>query len=110
MKQEFRIPLTSEVKNRKELFVELNEFVRARNGWITSVPGAVDVAIETLPGSTLPDELRKNGYDPVETGDGQRIIPHAIVEAVITEGSTRVAYRTTHAGIVGVHRFKFTLP
>jgi len=38
------------------------------------------------------------------------LIPHAITEVVVTEGSTRVAYLTTHAGIVSVDRFKFSLP
>ena len=43
-------------------------------------------------------------------GEGTRIIPHAITEDVITEGSTRPVFRTTHAGIVALERFKFSLP
>jgi hypothetical protein len=58
----------------------LNEFVRSRNGWVTSVPGDVDVTIECLPGSTLPDELQVQGYDLTATGDGERILPTAIIE------------------------------
>lgn len=32
-------------------FAALNDFVTSRHGWITSVPGAVEVTIEVLPGS-----------------------------------------------------------
>jgi hypothetical protein len=78
--KEFRIPSKPEVKDRKVRFEGLNEFVRARNGWITSIPGAPEATMECLPASTLPDELRKMGYDLTETGDGQRIIPTAITE------------------------------
>jgi hypothetical protein len=96
--------------DRKELFGRVLQFVSARSGWITSVPGAKTVTLEVLPGSSLPDELRGKGYTVEENGEGTRLIPHAIVEAVVTEGSTRPAYRTTHAGIVAVDRFTFTLP
>jgi hypothetical protein len=63
------------VKNGKGLFAEPNEFVRARNGWITSIPGAPEVTMECLPGSMLPDELRRGlGYnvDPDGEGDDHR--------------------------------------
>jgi hypothetical protein len=96
---------------RKELFAEVNEFVRSRNGWITSIPGAEEVTMECLPGSTLPaDMCRRFGYILKPDGEGTRIIPHAITEDVITEGSTRPAFRTTHAGIVSIDRFTFSLP
>jgi hypothetical protein len=92
--------------------------VRSRNAWITSIPGDVDVAIECLPGSTLPDELRTRGYDPVATGDGERIVPTAIIEPFGTGangelepliwGSTRAGTQVvTHAGICKVQRYAF---
>jgi hypothetical protein len=40
--KQFHIPLKPEVKERKTRFEVLNEFVRSRNGWITSVPGDVE--------------------------------------------------------------------
>ncbi|WP_197033789.1 hypothetical protein [Bradyrhizobium sp. URHD0069] len=57
----------------------------------------------------LPDELRKLGYDVSEIGEGERIVPTAIVEkfvtgadgtfVALTEGLTRpVASTVTHAG------------
>jgi hypothetical protein len=51
--KQFYIPLKPEVQNRKARFTALNEFVRSRNGWITSVPGDVEITIECLPGSAL---------------------------------------------------------
>lgn len=89
-------------------FDKLNAFVNSRNGWITSIPGAAEVSIECLPGSELPDELRERGYELEESGEGQRILPAGIVETFITEGST-VPRTVTHAGIVRVLRFGFSL-
>jgi hypothetical protein len=85
------------------------------------VPGANDVTFECLPGSTLPDELRKLGYDVVEIGEGQRILPHQITEKfvtradgeleLLTEGSTRpITSVVTHAGIVRTKQFAFSMP
>jgi hypothetical protein len=52
-----------------------------------------------MPGSTLPDELRKRGYHLVEIGAGERILAAGIVERFtrrvdgtlepLTAGSTR---------------------
>jgi hypothetical protein len=55
-------PRSSEIDERKRRFDELNAFVRARGGWLTSVPGAHEVTVECLPGSRLPDDLRTLGY------------------------------------------------
>ena len=80
-----------------------------------------DVTIECLPGSTLPAELRKAGYDITELDEGERILPAAIVEKFtrradgelepLSEGSTKpIAETTTHAGIVKVKRWAFSMP
>jgi hypothetical protein len=44
------------------------------------VPGDIVITIECLPGSSLPVELQAQGYDPIATGDGERILPSAIIE------------------------------
>jgi hypothetical protein len=96
----------------------MNDFVRSRNGWVTSIPGAIDVTMECQPGSSLPDDLRASGYEVTATGEGERILPTAIVEkfvtgadgtlVALTEGSTRpVTSTVTHAGIIRVQRFAF---
>jgi hypothetical protein len=65
--------------------------------------------------------LKRLGYDVRKTGEGQRILPHAIVQHFVTcsdsefeplaEGSTKpIASTVTHAGIVRVLRFAFGMP
>jgi hypothetical protein len=77
------------------------------------------VTRETLPGSTLPQELRKLGHNVVEVGEGERILPTAITERLATgadgrlesviEGSTRpVSLVVHHAGIARVKRYSFS--
>jgi hypothetical protein len=95
--------------DRKDLFDRINKFVTARSGWITSTPGAKTVCLDVLTFSTLPEQLREKGYVLENDGIGERLIPHAITETVLVEGSTMLAYRTTHAGVVAVDRFKFSL-
>jgi hypothetical protein len=59
-----------ETDDRKTRFAGLNQFVTARHGWLTSIPGESEVTMETLEGSSLPDELKRLGYDVRETGEG----------------------------------------
>jgi hypothetical protein len=98
--------LLREIESRKDAFDKLLKFVTSRHGWIISVPGSSEIAMECLPGSALPEELYDAGYDPEPAGVGERILPHAIRETFLTEGST-VVRRVTHAGIVRVERFTF---
>jgi hypothetical protein len=98
------------LSDRKDLFDGINKFVTARSGWLTSVPGAKTVTMDVLPFSTLPEQLTEKGYQLELEGNGTRVIAHAVTEAVVTEGSTKPAYRVTHAGIVSVVKFKFSLP
>jgi len=66
-----------------------------------------------------PAELRALGYDLNEIGEGERILPTAIIEKFVagrelvppTPGSTRpIAETRTHAGIVKVKRYAFGMP
>lgn len=108
-----------EVNSRKTCFAKLNEIVTARGGWIVSVPSATEVV---APNSTLPDDLIAIGYNvvPADPPEGQRILANAITQKLtlsscgvfeaLTEGSTKpVAEIRSHAGIVPVWRFAFTL-
>ncbi|AWM07623.1 hypothetical protein [Bradyrhizobium symbiodeficiens] len=94
------------IRDRKEGFDEINALVTAKGGWVTSIPGAPEVHFECLPGATLPEELREAGHEVSETGEGERILPGAIIEAVLIEGST-VPIAVRHAGIVRVLCFSF---
>ena len=81
-----------------------------RNGRITLPPGEKIIRIECLPGSTLPGDLAASGYT-VTPCDQATVCVSANVELEpITECSTTVvAWKVTHAGIVTVERYSFTL-
>jgi hypothetical protein len=47
------------------------------------VERACDVPVyrrTAVPGSALPDDLRGLGYDVITAGDGERVLPHQIIE------------------------------
>lgn len=70
-----RAPSTK-VEMRKERFDRLKRtFLRAER----LIPGAPDIALERLAGSTLPDDLRGFGCDVREVGEGERILHSAII-------------------------------
>jgi hypothetical protein len=48
--------------------------------------------------------LRAQGYHLIEDGETERILPHAITEFFVTEGST-VPIKMLHAGICKVMRY-----
>jgi hypothetical protein len=54
-------------------------------------------AEETLPGSTLPDELIALGYDVREDGEGERIIANAITQLLTLTSSG--SFEAATAGI-----------
>jgi hypothetical protein len=109
-------PRDPAVETRLEQFRRVNAFVMARGGWVTSLPGAAEVRIECLPGSIVPSDLRAIGYDLCDDGEGERILPSAIVQRFtcnaagefepMAGGSTRpVALTQRHAGICKVVRY-----
>jgi hypothetical protein len=121
MRQLRSVPRSPQIDTIKEKFAALNDFVTARHGWLTSIPGDPEVTMECLPGSSLPDDLRGLGHQVREAGDGERILPAAIVERFtrrtdgelepLTVGSTKpVAETRTHAGIIKVKRYSFDMP
>jgi hypothetical protein len=68
----------------------------------------------------LPAELRAAGYDLRPAGEGERILPAAITQALaltssgayepLTEGSTKpIAHTVRYAGICKVLRYTFTV-
>jgi hypothetical protein len=87
---------------------------------LVSVPGDPEMRFEALPDSALPAALRSMGYVVEQTGETQRILPHAITEELtttssgavvpVTEGSTRpVTRRVTHAGIATLLQYDLRL-
>jgi hypothetical protein len=101
MRQRRAAPHDPEIVKRKSMFDAMNA---------SSAETMAGCRAFELPDSALPDELRVRGYDVTEIGDGERILPTAIVEKFVaradgefeplTEGSTRpIASTVTHAGI-----------
>jgi hypothetical protein len=66
----YSAPRNPEIDARKEKFEPLNQIIRAGHGFVTSIPGDVEVRFDALPGSTLPDELCNVGYDVRDLGHG----------------------------------------
>lgn len=108
------------LKDRKERFRQVNDFVTAKGGWITSIPGDFEVMVECTQTSTLPDELTAAGWKLRDEGEGERLIPGTIVERFVlgaggelvpmTEGSTKpVALEQRHTGIVKTRRYSFPI-
>jgi hypothetical protein len=100
---------------------DLNAFISARNGFVTSVPGSQEIRFDAIHGSTLPEELRALGWGVAKTGESQRILAGALIERfvakangeyeLLTEPSTKPIARTvTHAGIVAVEQFEIFEP
>jgi hypothetical protein len=54
--------------------------------------------MQCLPGSLLPDDLRKLGYVVTASGETERIIPSAIVQHFALKGGRRdgIAYQRQH--------------
>jgi hypothetical protein len=62
------------IAERKDKFAAMNDWVTARGGWITSIPGEIEIRLECPVGSTLPDDLRGIGYVVEPDGEGERIL------------------------------------
>jgi hypothetical protein len=71
----FRDREKAKIASRKERFAKLNRYVTERHGWLTSIPGAREVELQTLPDSTLPGDLERLGYRLEEIGETERILP-----------------------------------
>jgi hypothetical protein len=96
--------------DRKERFEELNKLAQAcGDAWLTSICGDVEVMVECLPGSTMPERLQALDYRLRPDGEGERIIPHAIVETILAEDGKKPIRKVTHAGITRVQRYSFLL-
>ena len=102
-------PPADKIRDRKEKFVTLNEFVTSRHGWIVSIPGDEVVRLETLEGSTLPDELAQLGYQLHPDAPGQRILPTAIVESIEVTAGSSITRQVAHAGVCRTERWHFDI-
>jgi hypothetical protein len=113
-------PRDSEIDKRKKIFDALNRFIQARHGFMTSIPGDVEMRFDALPESQLPQELHALGYTVIPIGETQRILASAITERLeisssgalvhATENSTKPITTRTHAGIARFLQFELIPP
>jgi hypothetical protein len=115
-------PRNPEADERRKRFDEPNAFVSARgDAWLVSVPGAHELRLDALVGSTIPNDLRALGYIVEKIGMSERILPHAVAQrfetsssgALIpaTEGSTKpVTVTVTKSGIAAVKQYDLRMP
>lgn len=112
-------PAEKLVEHKRE-FAVLNRWITTRGGWIVSIPGDLSVRIEVLEGSSVPEELREEGYVLTSLGESERILHTAVEQKFVrapdgtfvpvTPGSSGpVALVTQQAGLVTVLRFGFNL-
>lgn len=59
----------------------------------TQLRGEPVMRFEARPGSSLPDELRKAGYEVTRVGETMRIVPHETVEIIAAARSNIPAER-----------------
>ena len=107
-------------KRRASWFAAFCAEAAARSdAWITSIPNADTVTLETTPGSSWPAELAARGY-PLERDEppvGERIVAHMIREPMMISSSgamvaesTRVTMVLRHPGIMPTVRYRFPAP
>ena len=71
------------VDTRLRRFAEMNSWIMARGGWVTSIPGAITLTFDVRAGSPVVAELRDAGYDVnAEECPGQRILPNGSISTV----------------------------
>lgn len=101
-------------KRRAQESEAITKFIQVRGAWVTSVPGAGQVAFEAPVDSSgaLAAELAKIGYRVEHVGRGARLVPGGTVEIITTRstGGTLVQRERQHAGFIEVDRFQFWLP
>jgi hypothetical protein len=98
----------TQVESRKSSFGKLARLIHNGGGWVTSYPGLSYMTFDALDGSQVPQQLRDLGYDPVDEGPGERILPSGITERYLIEGSSVPVVRH-HAGITKVKKWVLDL-
>ena len=112
----------TKIDSRKSSFGKLARLIQnSGTAWVTSYPGLPWMTFDALDGSDVPARLRVLGYDPINEGEGERILVAGITEhfvrdadgqlSPLTEASTKpIAETRLHAGIVKVKRYVFEMP
>ena len=112
-------------RRMRELWDDLNGFVRDRNGRLTSLPGAFPAILECDFGTLLPSELtlatiriegKRYGFnvrhrsEKETAGPVERINPIGNIEQITRLSSEHAAYRSvSHAAVERVDTFEISV-
>jgi hypothetical protein len=69
------MPKPPPLKNTKRLWSAMAALVADEGGWVTSMPNAAEIRMETRVTSDLPEMLRGLGYELQSLGAGERLLP-----------------------------------
>jgi hypothetical protein len=83
---------------QRRLWDRLNEFIREGGGWIISPPTTGQIRLETVIGSTLPNDLKDAGYNIHHLGTHERLMP-------VNNANTAVTGQQVGVGVVNVWQF-----
>src|SRR5207245_7353507 len=78
-------------------------YIEANDGFTTSEPHTSTIRFESLPLSSLPDLLRSRGFDVINAGTGERLLPSTITE---TRGHRSVVNTQTITTTVSIYYFQ----
>ena len=81
--------------------------IAKNSGAITSMPNTNPIIFEVRRGSPLPELLAECGYDVIQVGEAERLMP--ITEVLTEQGSTTKITRQ-HVGPATVAIYEFKLP
>jgi hypothetical protein len=81
--------------------------IAKNSGAITSMPNTNPIIFEVRRGSPLPELLAECGYDVIQVGEAERLMP---ITEVLTEQGTTTKITRQHVGPATVAIYEFKLP
>jgi hypothetical protein len=81
--------------------------IAKNSGAITSMPNTNPIIFEVRRGSPLPELLAECGYDVIQVGEAERLMP---IAEVLTEQGTTTKITRQHVGPATVAIYEFKLP
>jgi hypothetical protein len=93
-------------KKDQELWEFLNQYITDNEGWLVSRPELHTLTFQCRLDSTLPELLRSAGYDVVNAGTAERLLPSVIDER---RGGNTIATQSVSPCEVAVYSFDLPL-
>jgi hypothetical protein len=81
--------------------------IAKNSGAVTSMPNTNPIIFEVRRGSPLPELLAECGYDVIQVGEAERLMP---ITEVLTEQGTTTKITRQHVGPATVAIYEFKLP